>query len=98
MEHGLSPFGRADMHPRRNPLDRQSGFVPEPHSDGQLAWVAAQASGQIGLGPASAAKLLGEDAVSPLLGGLAVEFARVALPEFPVHPLLQVQVSVLNGP
>jgi hypothetical protein len=22
-EHGLGPFGRADLHPRRNPLDRQ---------------------------------------------------------------------------
>ena len=35
MEHGLSPFGRANLHPRRNPLDRQSGFVPEPDSDAQ---------------------------------------------------------------
>jgi hypothetical protein len=23
MEHGLSPFGRANLNPRRNPLDRQ---------------------------------------------------------------------------
>ena len=23
-EHGLGPFGRADLHPRRNPLDRGS--------------------------------------------------------------------------
>jgi hypothetical protein len=23
MEHGLGLFGRADLHPRRNPLDRQ---------------------------------------------------------------------------
>jgi hypothetical protein len=23
MEHGLGPSGRADLHPRRNPLDRQ---------------------------------------------------------------------------
>ena len=23
MEHGLGPFGRADLHPRRKPLDRQ---------------------------------------------------------------------------
>jgi hypothetical protein len=22
MEHGLGPFGRADLHPRRNPLER----------------------------------------------------------------------------
>jgi transposase len=28
MEHGLSPFGRANVHARRNPLDRQSGFIP----------------------------------------------------------------------
>jgi hypothetical protein len=87
VEQGLRPFGRGNLHPRRNPLDRQSGFVPEPDSDGQLARVAAPASGQIGLGPAPAGKLLGEDVVGPLLGGLAVEFARVALPEFPIHPL-----------
>ena len=41
-EHGLGPFGRADLHPRRNPLDRQGRFAPQPDSDGQLAGVAAQ--------------------------------------------------------
>jgi hypothetical protein len=30
LEHGLGPFGRADMHPRRNPLDRQGRFAPQP--------------------------------------------------------------------
>src|ERR1035437_5375143 len=35
MEHGLGPFGRADLHPRRNPLDRQGRFAPQPDSDGQ---------------------------------------------------------------
>jgi hypothetical protein len=34
MEHGLGPFGRADLHPRRNPLDRQGRFAPQPGSDG----------------------------------------------------------------
>ena len=29
-EHGLGPFGRADLHPRRNPLDRQGRFAPQP--------------------------------------------------------------------
>ena len=43
MEHGLGPFGRADLHPRRNPLDRQGRFAPQPGSDGQLAGVAAPA-------------------------------------------------------
>src|ERR1017187_6657945 len=30
MEHGLGPFGRAGLHPRRNPLDRQGRFAPQP--------------------------------------------------------------------
>ena len=30
MEHGLGPVGRADRHPRRNPLDRQGRFAPQP--------------------------------------------------------------------
>ena len=34
MEHGLGPFGRADLHPRRNPLDRQGRFAPQPGSNG----------------------------------------------------------------
>src|ERR1035437_103655 len=34
MEHGLGPFGRADLLPRRNPLDRQGRFAPQPGSDG----------------------------------------------------------------
>ena len=29
-EHGLGPFERADLHPRRNPLDRQGRFAPQP--------------------------------------------------------------------
>ena len=33
-EHGLGPFGRADLHPRRNPLDRQGRFAPQPGRDG----------------------------------------------------------------
>jgi hypothetical protein len=33
-EHGLGPFGRADLHPRRNPLDRQGRFAQQPGSDG----------------------------------------------------------------
>ena len=33
-EHGLGPFGRADLHPRRNPLDRQGRFAPQPGGDG----------------------------------------------------------------
>jgi hypothetical protein len=32
-EHGLGPFGRADLHPRRNPLERQGRFAPQPGSD-----------------------------------------------------------------
>jgi hypothetical protein len=36
-EHGLGLFGHADLHPRRNPLDRQGRFAPQPGSDGQLA-------------------------------------------------------------
>src|SRR5664279_5156777 len=34
MEHGLGPFGSADLHPRRNPLDQQGRFAPQPGSDG----------------------------------------------------------------
>jgi hypothetical protein len=29
-EHGLGPFGRADLHPCRNPIDRQRRFAPQP--------------------------------------------------------------------
>src|ERR1039458_9991200 len=36
-EHGLGPCGRADLHPRRNPLDRQSRFAPQPGSNSLLA-------------------------------------------------------------
>src|ERR1019366_9824174 len=87
IEHGFSPFGRANLHPRRNPLDRQGGFPPQPDSDSHLARVAAPASCQIGLRPAPARKLLGEDAVGLLLGGLAMQFSRVVLAELPVHPI-----------
>ena len=69
MEHGLGPFGRADVHPRRNPLDRQGRFAPQPGSDGQLAGVAAPASGQLGLLPMPARQLLSDDAVRPLKTG-----------------------------
>ncbi|MCX6922374.1 MAG: hypothetical protein NT154_04035 [Verrucomicrobia bacterium] len=27
-EHGLGPFGYADLHPRRSPFDRQGRFAP----------------------------------------------------------------------
>jgi hypothetical protein len=30
MEHGLGPFGRADLRPRPNPVDRQGRFAPQP--------------------------------------------------------------------
>jgi hypothetical protein len=30
MGHGLGPFGGADLHPRRNPIDRQGRFAPQP--------------------------------------------------------------------
>ena len=86
-EHRLGPFGRADLHPRRNPLDRQGRFAPQPGSDGQLAGVAAPASGQLGLRPAPARKLLRDDAVGPLLGGLPVEFPGVALAKLTLHQL-----------
>src|ERR1035438_6425404 len=84
-EHGLGPFGRANLHPRRNPLDRQGRFAPQPGSDGQLAGVAVPASGQLGLLPAPARKLLRDDAVGPLLGGLPVEFPGVALAKPTLH-------------
>jgi hypothetical protein len=45
MEHGLRAFGRANVHPRRNPLDRQDRFVSQPGGDGQLAAVGAPAGG-----------------------------------------------------
>ena len=68
-EHGLGPFGRADLHPRPNPLDRQGRFAPQPGNDGRLAGVAAPSSGQLGLLPAPARKLLRDDAVGPLKTG-----------------------------
>jgi hypothetical protein len=34
LEHGLGPFGRADLHLHRNPLDRQGPFAPQPGSNG----------------------------------------------------------------
>ncbi len=94
-EHGLGGFGCADLHPRRNPLDRQGRFAPEPGSAGQLAGVAAPASGQLGLLPALARKLLRDDAVGPLLGGFPVEFPGVALAL--LIAAVQVQVSVLRN-
>src|SRR5664279_1772414 len=57
MEHGLGPFGRADLHPRRNPLDRQGRFAPQPGSACQLARAPAPASGQLGLLPAPPQRL-----------------------------------------
>src|ERR1035441_6791310 len=46
----------------RNPLDRQGRFAPQPGSAGQLAGVAAPASGPLGLLPAPARQLLRDDA------------------------------------
>jgi hypothetical protein len=91
MEHGLSPFGGANLDPRRNPLNRQCGFVSYPDSDGQLVRDRSPKSkvqsprSKAGVGPepelrpAPAGKLLGDDAVGLLLGGLAVEFSGVVL-------------------
>jgi hypothetical protein len=78
-EHGLGFFGRADLHPRRNPLDRQGRFAPQPGSAGPLAGDAAPASGPLELLPTPARKLLRDDAGGPLLGGLPVEFPGVAV-------------------
>src|ERR1035441_8446605 len=89
MEHGLGPFGRADLHPRRNPLDRQGRFAPQPGSAGQLAGVVALASGPLGLLPATARKPLRDDAVGSLLGGLPGEFPGVALAKLTLHQLQQ---------
>jgi hypothetical protein len=52
MEHGLSPFGRVNLHSRRYPLDRQSGFVPEPDSDGHLLRNAVLAQPAVNAHPA----------------------------------------------
>src|ERR1039458_2223505 len=73
MEHGLGTLGRANLHPGGNPLNRQGGFLPQPGGDGHLTRIAPPANCQIGLLPAPARKLLGDDAVGPLLGGLPVE-------------------------
>ena len=100
MEHGLGAFGRADLHPGCNPLYRQGGSTPQPGSDGQLARVAAPASGQIGLLPAPLRKLLGKDALGPLLGGLPVQLPGVVLAQFPLHQfqhLLQQQTPRPKG-
>src|ERR1039458_2467475 len=94
-EHGLGPFGRADLHPRRNPLDRQGRFAPQPNSAGQLAGVAAPASGPLGLLPAPARKLLRDEAVGPLLGGLAVQFPGVALAKLTLHQLQHLLFELL---
>ena len=94
-EHGLGPFGRADLHPRRNPLDRQGRLAPQPGSDGQLAGVAAPASGQLGLLPAPARKLLRDDAVGPLLGGLPVEFPGVVLAKLTLPQLQHLLFELL---
>jgi hypothetical protein len=59
MEHGLGPFGRADLPPRRNLLGRQGRFAPQPGSDGQLAGVAVRSlrskvrspRSKVGVGP-----------------------------------------------
>ena len=47
IKRGLSPFGRANLQPRWNPLDGQIGFLPQPRSDGPLPRVASAARGQI---------------------------------------------------
>src|ERR1035441_7059350 len=73
----------------RNPLDRQGRFVPQPGSAGQLAGVAAPASGQLGLLSAPARQLLRDDGDGPLLGGLPVEFPGLALAKLTLHQLQQ---------
>jgi len=40
-EQGLSPFGAANLHPRRNPLDRQSGFRPYAGTGQAVFWPAS---------------------------------------------------------
>jgi hypothetical protein len=55
MAHGLGLFGRADLHPRHNPLDRQGRFAPDPGSDGQLAGGAVRSLKSKVQGPKSGA-------------------------------------------
>jgi hypothetical protein len=93
MEHGLGPSGRADLHPRCSPLDRQGRFAPQPGSDGQLAGVAAPASGPLGLLPAPARQLLRNDAV-----GLCSAVSRWSSPEWlsPSLPSISSSICSLN--
>src|SRR5664279_2925697 len=70
-------------------------FAPQPGSDGQLAGVAAPASGPLGLLPAPARKLLRDDAVGPLRGGLPVEFPGVALAKLTLHQLQHLLFELL---
>jgi hypothetical protein len=84
MEHRLGTFGRADLHPRRNPIDRQDRFAPQPGSDGQLAGVAAPAGGQLELLPAP----------PPWLEGFLVEGLQPAPFHLP-HELLTPRCGVL---
>ena len=65
----IGPFVRANLHPRRNPLERQGCFAPQPGSDGQLGGGAAPASSPLGLRPAPARQLLRDDTVGPLKTG-----------------------------
>ena len=51
-EHGLGPFGRADLRARRNPLDRQGRFAPQPGSDGWTTPAICQVSRDEPRGPA----------------------------------------------
>ena len=94
MEHGLGPFGRADLHPRRNPLDRQGRFAPQPGGVCQRLKSRVQGpKSKVGVGPepgllpAPARKLVRDDAVGSLLGRLSVEFPGVALAELTLHQL-----------
>ena len=97
MEHGLGPFGRADLHPRRNPLDRQGRFAPQPGSDGQLGGGAVRSLRSKVQGPklgrgrsqdccqTTARKFLRDDAVGPLLGSLPVQLAGVVFAQLSHH-------------
>jgi hypothetical protein len=72
---------------------RRELIAAQPGSNGQLAGVAAPASGQLGLLPAPARKLLRDDAVSPLLA-----VSRWSSPEWlsPNLPSISSSICSLN--
>ena len=74
IEQGFGPFGRADLHARRNKLHRQGRLTPQARRHRQLAGVAAPTRGQIGGRPTPACKVLANDPVDPLLGRFPVVF------------------------